>query len=193
MVGCPSVRPSVCTIDRQQQRRAANLLLSSDACSRYRSTGSSIDSRRRPSCGCGQRHVESRGTRLNTGLFLLFDFRFIPMYTRKKRSSLRFIVSMGLRQIVSVHKINTKWVHIKITGQSRGSRLRSYCVRVTYLILRCNEHCQSQTPLPLRVVTSLNRIRPNVNTLRHLQNRKYITYRIVVKGGPKYGHRLPVK
>ena len=39
---CPSVRPSVrlsvCPVDRQQQRRLAGLLLRSGAASRYRST-----------------------------------------------------------------------------------------------------------------------------------------------------------
>ena len=35
--GCPSVRPSVCPIYRQQQRRAAGLLLSARACSRCQS------------------------------------------------------------------------------------------------------------------------------------------------------------
>ena len=37
-VESPSVRPSVCPVDRQQQRRAAGLLLRSGAGSRYRST-----------------------------------------------------------------------------------------------------------------------------------------------------------
>jgi len=36
-VGCPSVRLSVCPVDRQQQLRAAGLLLSAGACSRCRS------------------------------------------------------------------------------------------------------------------------------------------------------------
>ena len=35
-VGCPSVRPSVSPVGRQQQRRAAGLLLSSGAGDRYR-------------------------------------------------------------------------------------------------------------------------------------------------------------
>jgi len=68
---CPSVRLPVCSVDRQQQRRTAGLLqpgrrrqisingttfrLSVDIC------------RRRPSCW--QRHVEIRGTRINTDLF----------------------------------------------------------------------------------------------------------------------------
>ena len=55
---CPSVRLPVCSVDRQQQRRTAGLLqpgLSVDIC------------RRRPSCL--QRHVEIRGTRINTDLF----------------------------------------------------------------------------------------------------------------------------
>jgi len=30
-VGCPSVRPSVCPVDRQQQRRAAGLLRAREA------------------------------------------------------------------------------------------------------------------------------------------------------------------
>ena len=49
------------------------LLLSSDAGSRYRPTAAgaaywlSIDICRRSSCGSGQRHVQSRGTRLKKG------------------------------------------------------------------------------------------------------------------------------
>jgi len=36
---CPSVRPSVCFVARNQQRRAAGLLLSSDASVKYRPIG----------------------------------------------------------------------------------------------------------------------------------------------------------
>jgi len=80
-IGCPSVRPSVCSsvslrlsvcgVDRQQQRRAAGLLQSAGAGSRYRSiaTGAayrlSIDCRRRRSAanaGSVMLRAEDRGS-----------------------------------------------------------------------------------------------------------------------------------
>ena len=56
-----SVRPSVCPVDGLQQRRAAGLLLSACVCSR------------RPSCGCGQRHVVSRGARFDTEIVCITE------------------------------------------------------------------------------------------------------------------------
>jgi len=46
-VECPSVRPSVCPVDRQQQRRPAGLLLRSDAGNRYLMDGCCAA----PTCG----------------------------------------------------------------------------------------------------------------------------------------------
>ena len=60
---CPRVRLSVCPVKRQQQRRAAGLLLSAaSTCSRYRTlaAGAALSSI------CGQRRMESGGTRLHT-------------------------------------------------------------------------------------------------------------------------------
>ena len=60
-----SVRPSVCPVGRRSTSAAFRSL---GAGSRYRSTAAgaayrlSIDICRRPSCGCGQRHVKSLGT-----------------------------------------------------------------------------------------------------------------------------------
>jgi len=61
-----SIRPSVCPVDRQQQQRAAGLLL------RTRRAGD-IDRQQSTalSSKCGQCHVDSRGTRLNTDLFYI--------------------------------------------------------------------------------------------------------------------------
>ena len=55
--GCVSVRPSACPVDSNR--------LSVHICRRSQS----VDICRRPSCGRGQRHVESRGTRLNADWF----------------------------------------------------------------------------------------------------------------------------
>jgi len=55
-----SVRPSVCTIDQQQQRRAAGLLLSAvQAGNIDRQQVTALSSK------CGQCPVDSRGTTLN--------------------------------------------------------------------------------------------------------------------------------
>ena len=60
----PSVCLSVCPVDGHQQRCADGLLLSSGACSRHRSMAGTR--RTRSNSKCGQRHVASRGTSLNT-------------------------------------------------------------------------------------------------------------------------------
>jgi len=48
----PSVRPSVCPVHRQQQRRAARLMLRSGAGSRYRSIAAAAAATRRPRKFC---------------------------------------------------------------------------------------------------------------------------------------------
>jgi len=63
----PSVRPSVSPVDRQQQRRAAGLLLSSGACSRYLSIAAGV----RAVGVASERHIESRSMRLNTDLLAM--------------------------------------------------------------------------------------------------------------------------
>ena len=85
-VECPSVRPSihpsVCPIDRQQQRWPASLLLSAQRAGNIdrqlralapRTSCSQVQQQRRRSTAlsskCGQCHVDSRGTRMNTDLF----------------------------------------------------------------------------------------------------------------------------
>jgi len=62
----PSVSPSVCPVYRQQQRPPAGLLLSAPWGRIYRSIAGTALSNQ-----CGQCRVDSRGTRLNTNLFLL--------------------------------------------------------------------------------------------------------------------------
>ena len=60
-----SVRPSVCPVDRQQQRRPAGLLLSSGACSRYRSVAAAAAARHTGRVNFGptvwRRHVFVKG------------------------------------------------------------------------------------------------------------------------------------
>jgi len=68
-----SVRPSVCPVDRQQQRRAAGLPMSVGAGSRYRSIAAGaayLSILLQANSKCGQRHVESRSRRLSTELFV---------------------------------------------------------------------------------------------------------------------------
>jgi len=68
-----SVRPSVCPVDRQQQRRAAGLPMSVGAGSRYRSIAAGaayLSILLQANSKCGQRHVESRRRRLSTELFV---------------------------------------------------------------------------------------------------------------------------
>jgi len=75
-----SVRPSVCAIIRQEQRRAAGLLLSAVRAgdiSRQRRAPMQQQRRRSTafSSKCGQCHVDGRGRRLNTDL-LQSDFPY---------------------------------------------------------------------------------------------------------------------
>ena len=68
-----SVRPSVCPVDRQQQRRAAGLPMSVGAGSRYRSIAAGaayLSILLQANSKCGQRHVASRRRRLSTELFV---------------------------------------------------------------------------------------------------------------------------
>jgi len=81
----PSTRPSVCPVDRKQQRRAGGLLLSAvragdigrqlrARCGKRAATCAGAQQQRRRSTAlsskCGQRHVDSRRRRLNTDLFV---------------------------------------------------------------------------------------------------------------------------
>jgi len=55
-------RPSVCYVDRQQQRRAAGLLLSAGACSRYRSITGTWRKRLAANAGSVVLRAEGRGS-----------------------------------------------------------------------------------------------------------------------------------
>ena len=76
------VRPSVrlCTVQYSTQRRAAGLLLSAvqRAGGKYRSTAPGVQQQRRRSTvfgsKCGQCHVDSGGTMLDTDLFVIVDY-----------------------------------------------------------------------------------------------------------------------
>ena len=74
--------PSVCPVDRQPQRRAAGLLLSSGAGGRYRpmripATGRYLPLA--PELSGGPRRVESRGSRLNADSLYDVQVRFEPV------------------------------------------------------------------------------------------------------------------
>ena len=62
----PSVRPSVCPIDQQQQRSAAGIPLSAPRAGCIdRQQATALSSK------CGQCHVDRRRTRLNTDLLIV--------------------------------------------------------------------------------------------------------------------------
>ena len=71
---CPSVRPSVCSIDRRQQRRPAGLLLSAVVSSRHQSIAAgAVAALKSPALSSkrgGQRRRESRRGRLSEDLLL---------------------------------------------------------------------------------------------------------------------------
>jgi len=61
-LGCPSVCLSVCPVDREHQRRAAGLLLSAGACSRYRPIALTRRTRSAVNAGSVMLRAEGRGS-----------------------------------------------------------------------------------------------------------------------------------
>jgi len=87
---------SVCPVDRQQQRREVGLLPSA-------ARAADIDRPLRASqlSGCGQRLVESRGTRLNTDLSATFCILF---------NTVCLSVSLSL----FIKRKSNVWIYIKL-------------------------------------------------------------------------------
>ena len=83
-VGCPFVRLSVCPVDRQQQRRAAGLLLSAVACSRCRSTAGTRRTRSAANAGSVVSRAEERGS---TQTYVLSCYLPVQFYTRSSTNN----------------------------------------------------------------------------------------------------------
>ena len=79
-----SVCLSVCPVDRQQQRRAAGLLLSAVACSRCRSTAGTRRTRSAANAGSVMSRAEEQGS---TQTYVLSCYLPVQFYTRSSTNN----------------------------------------------------------------------------------------------------------
>jgi len=132
--------PSVCPVDRQQQRRAAGLLRSSDACSRYRSTAAGARA-----AAAGSVMLLSRGTTLNAEDWILTLTRAQRTCTRRLIRLIaglcRLLLPRTLIRIRRIALIDALWSvvrstqppypHCTLPGSLNGRRLSTARLRRT--------------------------------------------------------------
>ena len=139
---CPSVRPSVCPIDRQQQQRPAGLLLSG-----LRAAGA-VQQAQALSSECGRRHVDSHRKRLTTDLQRVF--RDSGIYCFRCQSGCEVIDCIkqnpvGLCQntamAYSVYEVDTSGACSLTNSQV------DYCNVVLVAALETDRQCRSATSI----------------------------------------------